>query len=64
VATHPPAGKVTDLRTQIKPAKPEYVRLITIAIDPGHGGEDPGALGAKAPMKSTLPCPSPVGSRA
>ncbi len=29
-----------------KPAKPEYVRLITIAIDAGHGGEDPGARGA------------------
>ncbi len=27
-------------------AKPEYVRLITVAIDPGHGGEDPGATGA------------------
>jgi len=28
-------------------AKPEYVRLITVAIDAGHGGEDPGAKGAK-----------------
>jgi N-acetylmuramoyl-L-alanine amidase len=27
-------------------AKPEYVRLITVAIDAGHGGEDPGAKGA------------------
>ncbi len=27
-------------------AKPEYVRLITVAIDAGHGGEDPGARGA------------------
>ena len=47
--THVPVAKVTDLRTQVKPekpAKPEYMRLITIAIDPGHGGEDPGALGA------------------
>lgn len=26
---------------------PEVVRLITIAIDAGHGGEDPGAIGAK-----------------
>lgn len=25
--------------------KPELSRLITIAIDPGHGGEDPGAVG-------------------
>lgn len=24
--------------------KPEMMRLITVAIDPGHGGEDPGAI--------------------
>ena len=53
------AEGVTDLRTRVKPgktakpdpvadklAKSEYVRLITIAIDAGHGGEDPGAKGA------------------
>ena len=28
------------------PAAAKYKRLITIAIDPGHGGEDPGAIGA------------------
>ncbi len=28
-----------------KPREPEVERLITIAIDPGHGGEDPGAIG-------------------
>ena len=31
---------------EAKAAKPEYVRLITVAIDAGHGGEDPGAKGA------------------
>ena len=30
--------------TKETPAK--YKRLITIAIDPGHGGEDPGAIGS------------------
>jgi N-acetylmuramoyl-L-alanine amidase len=25
-------------------SKPEMIRLITVAIDPGHGGEDPGAI--------------------
>jgi N-acetylmuramoyl-L-alanine amidase len=29
-----------------KTAGPSYVRLITVAIDAGHGGEDPGARGA------------------
>lgn len=29
-----------------KAAKPEFVRLVTVAIDAGHGGEDPGAQGA------------------
>ena len=29
-----------------KPAAPQYKRLITVAIDAGHGGEDPGALGS------------------
>ncbi|MEW6313357.1 MAG: N-acetylmuramoyl-L-alanine amidase [Pseudomonadota bacterium] len=28
-----------------KPARPEVMRLITVAIDAGHGGEDPGAHG-------------------
>jgi N-acetylmuramoyl-L-alanine amidase len=57
VATHPPAAKVIDLRTPIKPekpAKPEYMRLITIAIDPGHGGEDPGALGANGSHEKNI----------
>ena len=28
-----------------KGQKPEIVRMVTIALDPGHGGEDPGAVG-------------------
>jgi N-acetylmuramoyl-L-alanine amidase len=32
-------------RTEMRAWKPEVSRLITIAIDAGHGGEDPGALG-------------------
>jgi N-acetylmuramoyl-L-alanine amidase len=28
-----------------KPALPKVARMVTIALDPGHGGEDPGAIG-------------------
>lgn len=31
--------------TSVQKAQPEVRRLVTVAIDPGHGGEDPGAVG-------------------
>jgi N-acetylmuramoyl-L-alanine amidase len=37
-----------------KPAEPQYARLITVAIDAGHGGEDPGALGAKGSREKDI----------
>jgi len=40
----PVAQAIPDNKPLPEPAK--YKRLITIAIDPGHGGEDPGAIGA------------------
>ena len=36
-----PAGQPTEK----SPEKTEIARLVTIVIDPGHGGEDPGAVG-------------------
>lgn len=43
-----PAAPVAQAIPESKevPAPAKYKRLITIAIDPGHGGEDPGAIGA------------------
>ena len=45
--TATPAAPVAQAIPDIKevPAPAKYKRLITIAIDPGHGGEDPGAIG-------------------
>jgi N-acetylmuramoyl-L-alanine amidase len=45
-AATPPAAATPATPEPAKPAAPQYVRLITVAIDAGHGGEDPGASGA------------------
>ncbi len=45
------AGNPNDLATQQRiPSK----RLITIAVDPGHGGEDPGAIGARGSHEKNI----------
>jgi N-acetylmuramoyl-L-alanine amidase len=49
-ATSDPEQKAepADTRTakaDARPDKPVVTRMITIALDPGHGGEDPGAIG-------------------
>ncbi|NWG86509.1 MAG: N-acetylmuramoyl-L-alanine amidase [Hydrogenophilaceae bacterium] len=39
-------AKPADKAVPAKTGKNDMVRLVTVAIDAGHGGEDPGALGA------------------
>jgi N-acetylmuramoyl-L-alanine amidase len=46
-----PAGPVA---TPIPAPVPEVRRLVTIAIDAGHGGEDPGARGARGTLEKTV----------
>jgi N-acetylmuramoyl-L-alanine amidase len=41
-----PQPAMVELQRPAKPGVPQYARLITVAIDAGHGGEDPGAIGA------------------
>ena len=38
-----PAARADDA----KPGRPVVTRMVTIALDPGHGGEDPGAVGRR-----------------
>ncbi|MDB5933407.1 MAG: N-acetylmuramoyl-L-alanine amidase [Massilia sp.] len=37
-----------------EPRQPKVARLITIALDPGHGGEDPGAIGASGSREKDI----------
>jgi N-acetylmuramoyl-L-alanine amidase len=39
-----PAALKPEAKPEPKPGK--VIRMITVALDPGHGGEDPGAIGA------------------
>ena len=43
-ATSNAPSQKPDKKADDKPA-PEIARLVTITLDPGHGGEDPGAIG-------------------
>jgi len=45
-AANPATPNVADQTAPAKPEVPQYTRLITVAVDAGHGGEDPGASGA------------------
>jgi N-acetylmuramoyl-L-alanine amidase len=50
----PPQPVVAEPSSPAKPEGPQYARLITVAIDAGHGGEDPGAIGASGSHEKNI----------
>lgn len=44
----------TDRAKSDKTREPQYKRLVTVAIDAGHGGVDPGAIGAKGSREKDI----------
>jgi N-acetylmuramoyl-L-alanine amidase len=40
-----PRGKAAAAKPEKRPGRAAVDRLVTITLDPGHGGEDPGAIG-------------------
>ena len=59
VAAAQPHGEQADAgaphKQQAKPAaNQKLVRMLTIALDPGHGGEDPGAIGARGSREKDI----------
>lgn len=46
-AGQPAAPKSTERRARPAPSRPEPRRFVIIAVDAGHGGEDPGAKGRR-----------------
>ena len=50
----PPQPTVAEQPRPAKSGMPQYVRLISVAIDAGHGGEDPGASGANGSREKDI----------
>lgn len=56
IATEPadkPAQSAPNRKTGRREAK-DVLRMITVAIDPGHGGEDPGAIGPRGTYEKNI----------
>ena len=48
------APEAPEIRTSRKSGKPIVDRLVTITLDPGHGGEDPGAVGQRGTFEKNV----------
>ncbi len=48
------AGKSTGLSGEFAQPRIPFKRLVTIALDPGHGGEDPGAIGSRGSYEKNI----------
>ena len=46
--------QIPNPKAQTPSEKPQSRRLLTIAIDPGHGGEDPGAIGKRGSREKDI----------
>ena len=53
-AANPAVAQPVTAQPSRPAAVPQYARLITVAIDAGHGGEDPGAIGAKGSYEKNI----------
>ena len=49
-----PVPEAPEIRTTRKSGKPIVNRLVTITLDPGHGGEDPGAVGRRGTYEKNV----------
>ncbi len=54
LAQAPNTGKSTTQEEQSAWQRIPFKRLVTIAVDPGHGGEDPGAIGARGSYEKNI----------
>ena len=53
-AADPAAGAGSKAPARSAPKRPDVARLIIVALDPGHGGEDPGALGRRGTHEKSV----------
>lgn len=49
-----PPDRAAVPRSKRQPAPAAIARMVTVAIDPGHGGEDPGAVGRRGTLEKDV----------